>query len=62
MLLAVGLEMTALFDGCLIMALGGECICVAAFLNGRRSGKFHLKHHVIRFAVTFLLVIGYYIF
>ena len=61
LLAAVGLELLALFDGWLITGIGGACICFAAFLNGRRSGSFHIKHHMIRFAVTLLLVIGFYI-
>ncbi len=60
LLLSVGLELPALWDGWLIAALGGVCVCVAAFLNGRRSGSFHLQHHVIRLALTLLLVIGFY--
>ena len=62
LLLAVGLEFLALLDGWLITALGGACICVAAFLNGRRSGSFHLMHHMIRFAVTVILIVGFYLF
>ena len=62
LLLAVVAEVMALFEGWPIVILGGVLICLAAFLNGRRSGNFHLKHHVIRLGVTLLLVLGYYIF
>lgn len=39
--------------------IGGLLICIAAFLNGKRSGNFHISHHIIRFIITVLLVIGF---
>lgn len=39
--------------------IGGLLICIAAFLNGKRSGNFHISHHIIRFIITLLLVIGF---
>lgn len=39
--------------------IGGMLICIAAFLNGKRSGNFHISHHIIRFIITLLLVIGF---
>lgn len=39
--------------------LGGALISVAAFLNGKRGGNFHLSHHVIRFCITLLLIVGF---
>ena len=32
-------------------------ICVAAYLNGRRSGNVHASHHLIRGGIAVLLVI-----
>lgn len=39
--------------------LGGIGISLAAWCNGKRSGNFHLSHHVIRFFLTVLLVAGF---
>lgn len=41
---------------------GGLLICLAALINGKKSGSFHILHHIIRFIVTLLLIIGYIIF
>ena len=60
LLAATGMEMAALLDGWLIVVCGGACICIAAFLNGRRSGEFHLSHHVVRLIITLLLAVGSY--
>lgn len=60
LLVATGMEMAALLDGWLIVVCGGACICAAAFLNGRRSGAFHLSHHVVRLIITLLLAVGFY--
>lgn len=43
----------------IIAAVGGVCICIAAFLNGKRGKAFHLSHHVIRFLLTALLAAGF---
>ena len=32
-------------------------ICLAAYLNGRRAGKVHVSHHLIRGGIAVLLVI-----
>lgn len=39
--------------------VGGILICAAAFINGKKSGNFHITHHIIRFIITLLLIIGY---
>lgn len=39
--------------------IGGILICIAAFLNGKRRGILHISHHIVRFIITFLLVIGF---
>lgn len=44
----------------IMAAIGGACICIAAFLNGKRSGNFHAHHHIIRSAVTLLLIVGFF--
>ena len=40
-------------------AVGGLLICAAAFINGKRSGNFHLSHHIVRFCITAAIVVGY---
>lgn len=40
-------------------ALGGILICIAAFLNGKRSGTLHMSHHIVRFVITVLFVAGF---
>ena len=45
----------------MIALVGGALICIAAFLNGKRSENFHVSHHIIRFIITLLLVIGFVI-
>lgn len=43
----------------ILVITGGLLICIAAFLNGKRNGNFHIHHHIIRFIITLLLVIGF---
>ena len=40
-------------------ACGFLLICFAAYLNGRRSGKVHLSHHLVRGGIAALLVLGF---
>ncbi len=39
--------------------IGVAMICIAAFWNGKRNGNFHIQHHIIRIALSFVLVIGF---
>lgn len=39
-------------------ATGCLLICAAAYANGRRSGNFHLSHHIVRGIIAVLLVAG----
>lgn len=39
--------------------VGGLLICGAAIYNGKASGNFHTTHHIIRFAVILLLIVGF---
>lgn len=43
----------------LAAAAGGVLICCAAVLNGKRAGKLHPGHHVVRGALAVLLVVGF---
>ncbi len=45
--------------GWLSAIAGGILIFLAAFQNGRRSGNFHIRHHIIRGIFTALLILGY---
>lgn len=38
--------------------IGCLLICAAAYANGRRSGNFHLSHHIVRGMIAALLVAG----
>lgn len=33
-------------------------ICFAAYLNGKRMGKIHIRHHVVRAVISVLLMAG----
>lgn len=37
---------------------GAGMICAAAVWNGKRSGSFHIQHHIIRIALSVLIVVG----
>lgn len=39
-------------------ATGCLLVCAAAYANGRRSGSFHLSHHLIRGGAALLLTVG----
>ena len=45
------MDALACASGCLL-------ICVPAYENGRRSGNFHLSHHIVRGIIAVLLVVG----
>lgn len=62
MLLAVILHIIHFSFSWLIALIGGLLICTAAFINGKRSEKFHPVHHIIRLSVTLLLTVGFIIF
>ena len=43
-----------------VIALPGcIAICAAAIWNGKKSGQLHLQHHIIRMAMSLLLIIGF---
>ncbi len=39
--------------------IGCGMICTAAILNGKKSGKLHPLHHIIRIGVSVLLMVGF---
>lgn len=41
--------------------LGSLMICAAAISNGIRNGKVHISHHIVRIAISCILVIGFII-
>ena len=43
----------------LLMLLGGAMVCAAAVWNGRRAGKLHPAHHLIRAGMMLILVVGF---
>ena len=38
---------------------GCAAICAAAILNGKKSGQFHIQHHIIRIALSLVLIVGF---
>lgn len=43
-----------------IFALFGcGLICFAAVFNGLKSGSFHIQHHIVRIAVSVILITGF---
>ena len=43
----------------IIAFLGCTAICAAAIMNGIKSKQFHIQHHIIRIALSVILVIGF---
>ena len=43
----------------IVALIGTAMICIAAVWNGKRNGNFHIQHHVIRIALSSVLVIGF---
>lgn len=46
------------FD-CIIALLGCIAICAAAVWNGIKSKQLHIQHHIIRIALSLMLIIGF---
>ncbi len=43
----------------LLAVAGSVLIFCAAFYNGKKSGEFHLRHHIIRLGICVLLTVGF---
>lgn len=43
----------------IIALLGCIAICAAAIVNGVKSGKLHIQHHIIRIALSLILIAGF---
>ena len=43
----------------ILALIGCMGICAAAICNGLNSGNFHIQHHVIRIALSLILVVGF---
>ena len=39
--------------------LGCAAICAAAIMNGIKSKQLHIQHHIIRIALSIILIIGF---
>ena len=48
------------FDS-LVALLGCGAICAAAIRNGLKSGQFHIQHHIVRIALSVLLIVGFFL-
>ncbi len=56
---AVVLQVAFGFWGWLPALIGGAMVSIAAYLNGSRSGKLHISHHIVRAVFTAALIIGF---
>ena len=43
----------------IIALVGCAAICAAAILNGIKSKQLHIQHHIIRIALSIILIIGF---
>ena len=43
----------------IIASLGCIAICAAAIWNGVKGGQLHIQHHIIRIALSIVLIIGF---
>lgn len=41
---------------------GCAAICAAAIWNGIRGGPLHIRHHIIRVALSLILIVGFALF
>ena len=46
----------------IVALIGAAMICIAAVWNGKRNGNFHIQHHIIRIALSSVLVVGFILF
>ncbi len=42
-----------------VALFGCAAICAAALRNGVKSGQVHIRHHIIRMALSLILVVGF---
>lgn len=56
---AIGLNLIKIPFSWIAAAVGGIFICAAAIYNGKKSGSFHLIHHIIRFIITAGIIAGF---
>ncbi len=43
----------------IVALIGCIAICAAAIMNGVKSGQLHIQHHIIRIALSVILVVGF---
>ncbi|MCM1299209.1 MAG: hypothetical protein NC203_08595 [Firmicutes bacterium] len=55
----IGLHIIGVPFNWIAAVVGGVLICASAIYNGKKSGSFHITHHIIRFAVTLLIIAGF---
>ncbi len=51
-------KLAALAPALPLAIVGAVAVCGAAIANGLKNGKVHILHHVIRIAVSCLLIVG----
>ncbi|MCI5723809.1 MAG: hypothetical protein MR283_07345 [Erysipelotrichaceae bacterium] len=60
--LSIFLKIFLLRSSVYLLVLGFLCISIAAFLNGKQSGKLNIMHHIIRLFIEVVLVVLYVMF
>lgn len=53
------LEMLDIWLSIVSAVLGAVLICSAAICNGLKNGKVHIQHHIVRFALSAGLIVGF---
>ncbi len=56
---AVICNLCALWFDDIIAVFGCAVICAAAIFNGKKSGQFHIQHHIIRIVLSLILIVGF---
>lgn len=42
-----------------MVLIGLGCVVCAAILNGKKQGNLHIKHHIVRIVISFVLICGF---
>lgn len=56
---AIGLHLISIPFNWAAALVGGALICGCAIYNGKKSGNFHIIHHIIRFGISALIIAGF---
>ena len=59
LLAAVACNLAGLWIDFVLALPGCAAICAAAIRNGVKSGQLHIRHHIVRIALSLLLSAGF---